>query len=449
VDRPDLVRTLKAVDLVLIVIGTVIGSGIFIVPATVLAQTGASVPIALGVWLAGGILSLLGALTYAELGAARPDAGGLYVYIRDAFGPLPAFLYGWTKFFVIASGSMATLAVAFAGYAGAFLPLSTLAAKLIAVAMIAVVVTINVLGTRRGADVQNWSTGLKAGAILVMSTVLLALGSGASGTPAAAPAVDPPSSLAAGIGLAMVGVLWAYEGWQYVTFSAGETADPQRTFPRAIVAGTAAVIGIYLLANVSYVVALGADGVAASERVAADAVRAAVSPAAAQVIAAVILVSMFSAANGIALTAPRLFYAMAKDGVFFARLADVHATYRTPAFAIVASGVWAALLAASGTFEQLLTYVVFAGWVFYALGALAVFWYRRYRSDLPRPFRVPGYPVTPILFVLSAAAIVGNTLVEQPGSALIGLGIVFLGVPAFLLWRRGRRPPGGPNAEPA
>lgn len=431
-------RTLGFTDLVLIVIGTVIGSGIFIVPATVLAQSGGAVGTSLLVWLVAGVLSLLGALTYGELGAANPDAGGLYVYIRDAFGPLPAFLYGWTTFFVISTGSVATLAVAFTGYLGQFFTVTPLMAKVIAVLLIAVLAAINVRGTRQGANVQNWSTGLKTLAIVGMSVALLARGHGFDGTIRIWPdSLD--GSVLSGVGLAMLGVLWAYEGWQYVTFSAGEARDPQRIFPRAIIAGTAVLIVIYLLANVAYIAALGPAGVQGSTRVAADAVTALFGSAAGRLIAAVILVSMFSAANGITLTAPRLFFSMARDGVFVRKLAEVHPRFRTPAFAIVAGSMWAALLAASGTFEQLLTYVVFSGWIFYGLGAMSIFVYRRRAPEMVRPFRVPGYPLTPFLFVLAAAAVVLNTIVTQPGRASLGLAVVLTGIPAYLLWRRRAR----------
>jgi APA family basic amino acid/polyamine antiporter len=428
-------RTLGLTDLVLIVIGTVIGSGIFIVPATVLARSDGTLGTALLVWLIAGILSLLGALTYGELGAANPDAGGLYVYIRDSFGPLPAFLYGWTTFFVIGSGSVATLAVAFTGYLGQFMTVTPLVAKVVAVLVIAVIAVVNVRGTREGSRVQNWSTAVKTVAILVMSVALLARGDGLSGDLRVWPDAITPSLLS-GVGLAMVGVLWAYEGWQYVTFSAGEARDPQRTFPRAIIAGTAVLIVIYLLANLAYVAAIGPAAVQTSERVAADSVTALFGPAAGKLIAAVILVSMFSAANGLTLTAPRMYYAMSRDGVFFGKLAEVHPKFRTPAFAIIAGSAWAALLAATGTFEQLLTYVVFSGWIFYGLGALSIFVYRRRAPDMPRPFRVPGYPLTPILFVAAAFAIVLNTLFTQPGRALVGLAVVLAGVPAYLVWKQ-------------
>jgi APA family basic amino acid/polyamine antiporter len=435
-ERPSssLARTLGLRDLVLIVVGTVIGSGIFLVPSTVLRQSGGDVTVALLVWVGAGILSLLGALTYAEMGAAKPDAGGLYVYIRDAFGPLPAFLYGWTAFFVIASGSVATLAVAFTSYLRQLVPVSPLGAKVVAVVVIAIIMAVNVRGVRQGADVQNVTTAIKAGAIVVMSILLLALGGGAPSPVAVTPPTE--GSLLSGVGLAMIGVLWAYEGWQYATFSAGETVNPQRTFPRAIVLGTVVLIAIYLLANVAYLAALGATGVMASTRVAADAVSAVLGPAAGKVIAAVILVSMFSAANGVTLTAPRLYFSMARDRLFFAKLAEVHPRFGTPALAIVASSAWAMLLAVTGTFEQLLTYVVFVGWIFYALGGLAIFAYRRRQPDMPRPFRAPGYPLTPVLFVGSAAAIVLNTIVSQPGRAVLGLAVVFVGMPGFYLWRR-------------
>jgi APA family basic amino acid/polyamine antiporter len=442
-------RTLSLKDLVFIVIGTVIGSGIFLVPGVVLTQSQGAVGLALLVWLVAGVLSLLGALTYGELGAMRPDAGGLYVYIRDAFGPLLAFLYGWMVFIVGGSGAVATLAVAFTNYAQQFVPLSPVAAKILAVAMIAVVMLINVRGTRQGATVQNWSTALKAGAILVMSVLLLAVGGGLGSTETRWwPETIDAGALAGGIGLAMIAVLWAYEGWHYVTFSAGEAINPQRTFPRGIVVGTAVVIGLYVLANVGYVAALGASGVMASNRVAAEAMANHFGGGAGKAIAAVILVSIFSAANGLTLTAPRLYYAMARDGVFFQRLADVSPRFGTPAVAIVASSVWGMFLAATGTFTQLLTYVVFMSWVFFGLAAMAIFAYRRREPNAPRPFRTPGYPVTPVLFIVSAFAIVLNTLVTQPQRGLIGLGGVALGVPIYYFWRSRRTVSGATGAAP-
>jgi APA family basic amino acid/polyamine antiporter len=429
-------RVLHLRDLILIVIGTVIGSGIFLVPGSVLRLAGGNAGPALLVWVIGGVLSLLGALAYGELGAMNPAAGGLYVYLRDAFGPLTAFLYGWTFFLVIATGSAATLAVASTSYLQQFVALGPIGQKVAAVSLLGIVAAINVSSTRRSADVQNWSTAIKVGALLIMSAGLLVARRGA-------PTADTPfwpasfaPSIVSGMGLGMIGVLWAYEGWQYVTFSAGEAVNPQRTFPRAIVLGTASLIGIYVLANAGYLAALGAEGVARSNRVAAEAVGASLGPGAAKLIAAAILVSIFSATNGLTITAPRVYYAMARDGLFFRKLAEVHPRFGTPALSIIAGTLWAMVLAASGTFEQLLTYVVFVGWIFYALGAACVFVLRRTRPGAARPFRVPGYPWTPLLFILAAAALVANTIATQPGRAAVGIAVVLLGLPVYFIWRR-------------
>ena len=439
-ESTDLRRSLGFTDLLLITMGTVIGSGIYLVPSIVLRQTGGQTSLAMSVWAIAGLLSLLGALTYAELGGMKPEAGGLYAYLRDSFGPLTAFLYGWASFVVIASGSIAALAVAFANYLTPLLPFTGVPGWVISLLTIAVVAFINVRGTRGSATVQNWTTGAKVGALSILSLLLILRGDGGAQAVGATVTEAPNASLAAGIGAAMIGVLWAYEGWQYVTFSAGEARDPQRTFPRAISIATLLLIVIYLLANVGYIRALGPIGAANSERVAADAIGAVVGPVAGAIVSALILVSIFSALNGLVLTTPRMFYAMARDGLFFQRLAAVHPTFGTPAFAIVTLTAWSAALAASGTFVQLLTYVVFVGWLFYALGAISVIIYRRRAPNAPRPYRVPGYPVTPLLFVLAAVTLVLNTIMTQPVRAAVGLGFVALGVPAYLAWRaRARR----------
>jgi APA family basic amino acid/polyamine antiporter len=234
----------------------------------------------------------------------------------------------------------------------------------------------------------------------------------------------------------MISVLWAYEGWQYATYTAGEVVNPQRTFPLGLLAGTILLLGLYLSANLAYVAALGVSGVAASTRVAASALGVVVSHGAARMVALAILVSIFSAANSIMLNSPRVYYAMAKDGLFFHSLSRVHSRFGTPALAIAVAGIWSALLAASGTFEQLLTYVVFIGWIFYALAAASIFVYRTRLSDAPRPYRVPGYPFTPIIFIGAAMALVVSTVATQPARAAIGLAIVLLGAPAYAFWRR-------------
>jgi basic amino acid/polyamine antiporter, APA family len=436
----ELARTLDQKDLVLVVIGTVIGSGIWLVPGAVLKSSSGDPGLALVVWLVGGIFSLLGALTFAELGAMYPDSGGSYTYVREAFGPLPAFLLGWTLFLAINTGSMATLAVAFATYAGEFAPLGTFARRLVAAAMIAVVAAVNIRGTRQAASVQNWSTGVKVGVILALAVSGLLLGTQGGATASRAFTVPVSGSVLSGAGVGLLGVLWAYEGWVNVTNSAGEARDPQRTFARGIVIGTAALVAIYLVANLGYLAALGPDQVAGTQRVAADAVRVLYGPFAAKLIGAAVLVSVFSATNGLALTSPRTYFAMARDGVFFSKLAEVHPRFGTPALAILASAVWAVFLTLTGTFEQLFTYVVFASWLFAGLAAAGVFVLRRRHPGAPRPFRVPGYPLTPALFVAAASIVVANTFVARPVQALAGLGIVLLGTPVYFFWKRARQP---------
>jgi basic amino acid/polyamine antiporter, APA family len=433
----QLERVLGPWDLVLMIIGTVIGSGIFLVPGTVIKSVGNSVPLAAMVWLAGGVLSLLGALTYGELSAMRPRAGGLYVYIRDCFGALPAFLFGWTFFLVISAGTVATLAVAFANYVGEFIPLSPWFAKGVSVLLILFVTVVNIRGTRQSANLTNVTTVFKVTIIVALGIILWTGGTH--------PLFDEETgnshsvSGLSGVGAALISVLWAYEGWQYVTFSAGETINPQRTFPLAFLVGTITLIAIYLLANAGYVAALGAAGVADSSRVAASALAVVVGSGASKLVGIVILVSMFSAANAIMLAAPRVYYAMAEDGLFFRSLARIHPTYGTPAFAIGVAGSWSALLAAIGSFEQLLTFVVFIGWIFYALAASSVFVYRRREPNALRIYRVPGYPLTPLIFIVAAAALVANTIATQPLRAGIGIGIVSVGVPAYVFWRRQAR----------
>ncbi len=436
--RPSggLPRVLTLNDMVLLVIGTVIGSGIFLVPRIVLRPVGNNVPLALSIWLAGGVLSLLGALTYGELSAMKPQAGGLYVYIRDCFGLFPAFLFGWTFFFVTGAGSIATLAVAFSAYLGQIVPVVPWMAKLISLLMIGVITVVNVRGTRQSADLQNIATAIKAGGIVLMASVLLWLGRGYHHGHISISSAMPIHSLLSGAGLALVSVLWAYEGWQYAAFSAGEAKNPQRNLPLAFLMGTGALIALFLFANLGYLAALGGSGVAASGRVAATAVAAVIGPSAAKVVALMILIAIGSAANSIVLTAPRVYYAMALDGVFFRKLSEIHPRFQTPAFAIIAGSVWAALLAVTGTFEQLLTYVVFIGWTFYALAAASIFVYRRRQPNAALPYRVPGYPWTPLIFIVTVAAFVTNTIVAEPRRAAIGMAVVLAGAPAYLVWRK-------------
>jgi basic amino acid/polyamine antiporter, APA family len=439
---PPLLRTLRLRDLFLLFIGSVIGSGIFLTPGLILRQLNGSVGFSLLVWIAGGTLSLLGALTYAELAATNPEAGGLYCFIRDGFGRIPAFLYGWCLFLVIASGSVAALARAFTEHLAEIIPLSALGKTVLSVAMIAVVTAVNVWGTRKSSNLQNWTTLIKVGIIVILSAILLSLGRHAGDIPAAFGTTQHGTTLLSSFGLAMISVLWAYEGWQFGTYSAGEVVNPQKAFPRAFLLGSLVLAGLYIVAVVAYLVALGPAGATASNTIASTSVGVVLGRRAEVIVALTILISTFSAANSVILTAPRVFYAMANDNLFFKKLAEVHPRFQTPASAIVALGVWSAVLACAGKFAELIGGVIFIGWIFYGLGAAAIFPIRRAGKDLAIPYRVPGYPWTPLLFVLAAAAIVGNAVyvaIHNPGQSMnlyIAIALFALGLPAYFFWRK-------------
>jgi len=436
----ELQRTISRNDVALLVVGSVIGSGIFLVPGGVLTQSGGSVGLAMLAWLFGGVLSLLGALTYGELGAMQPHAGGLYLYIRDAFGPLLAFLYGWVIFFCICAGTVATLAVASSTYLQAFIPMGDTGRKITSVIIVALIALLNIRGTRISVRALNVGTALKVGALAFIIVALPLLGSGWKQVGSLWPA-EINASVLSGVGLAMISVLWAYEGWSYVTFVAGEVKDPQKNLPSGLFIGTIALIVIYVLANIAYIAALGPDGVSKSNRVAAESMNALFGQKAATLIAIPIIISMISAAHSVILTMPRVYFAMARDGVFFQKLGEVHPRFGTPAFAVGAGAAVAAIYSLVGTFQQLLGYVVFVAWIFYAIAAACVIRFRTTRADWPRPFKVPGYPITPLIFILSAAAIVGNTIVQQPWKqTAIAFGIMGAGIPAFLLWKSRKRP---------
>jgi APA family basic amino acid/polyamine antiporter len=432
----SLPRVLGLWDIVSIVIGGVIGSGIFIVPAAIATQLPSPL-LFLAVWVVGGLLSLFGALAFAELAAMYPHAGGAYVYLREAYGSLVAFLFGWTIFLVVDSGSIATLAVAFSTrFLPFFVTLSPLASKLVAAGVIVVLVGVNYVGVRAGANVQNGLTIIKFAALVGVcgAVALFADGSAAHFV---APAPEAPSwSLAGSFGVALVAVFWAYKGWEGASYSSGETKDPERNLPWGLLLGTLAIVGIYLATNIAYLYVFPTSDIAASERIASDTMSLVIGPFGASLITLIILFSIAGAVNQILLTSPRVYFAMAKDGLFLHTMADVHPRFRTPHHAIFGMGIWALLLSLSGTFEQLFTYVVFGQWIFFGLTAGAVFVLRRKRPDLPRPYRALGYPLTPALFILAALLISLSTLVNETGNALAGLGIISLGLPAYLYWKR-------------
>ena len=436
----ELSRTLTAKDIAAIAVGTIIGSGIFLTPGNVLTSAGGSVGLAMGIWAVGGILTLLGALTYAELGCMRTGTGGLYLYIRDAFGPVAAFVYGWTLFVVIGSGSVATLAVATSNNMAALVPgITPWEKKAVSMAMLALLAFINIRGTRQSTTVLTMATMLKVLALVFLIVVLPIVGTGFSEVTMVWP-THWDGAVLTGALAGMISVLWAYEGWQYATFVGGEVKNPQREFPLGLVTGTIGCIVIYILANLGYIAGLGPTRLMGSTTVASDAVGASFGPMAAKLMAIPVLVSIFSGAHGIMLTSSRVFYAMARDGVFFKQLGEVHPKYGTPANSILAVTIWGAILAFSGQFTVLLTYVVFVGWLFYGLGGLCLIVFRRKEPNTPRPFKVPLYPVTPILFVASALVIVLHTVLTNPARGAIGLGGAFLGVPIYYLWQRSARP---------
>jgi basic amino acid/polyamine antiporter, APA family len=392
----------------------------------------------MSVWVVGGALSFFGAICFAELGAMFPEAGGMYVFLREAYGRLIAFLFGWTLFLVIDTGAIATLSMAFSSkYLPYFMPMSPVAIKVVALVFVVVLVAVNYAGVRYGAGLQNGLMFIKFGAILAVTGVvfLFAHGNTANFT---TPAVSNVASagLVGAFGLALVRSLWAYKGWEMTTFTAGELKNPGRNLPLGLFAGTLVVIALYLATNMAYLYVFPAAEIAGKSRVAADAIKLVIGPIGGSIIAVVILLSITGAANGNVLTAPRVIFAMAKDGLFFKQLASVHPAHKTPHIAILVTGAWAAVLSLSGTFEQLATYVIFGQWIFFGLTAGAVIVLRRKRPDLARPYRTPGYPITPIVFIGAALFISVNTLILQPINALAGLGIIVLGVPAYLYWRK-------------
>jgi APA family basic amino acid/polyamine antiporter len=391
----------------------------------------------IAVWAIGGGLTLLGALSLAELGAAMPHAGGIYTYIARAFGPLLGFLCGWMLFTVGTSGSIATLGAALPIYLGAFLPLTPASAKAVAIAAILVFTLINIVGVRSGALVQNVLTALKVGGLIGMILVIFFFPS--PGAPSSVPVPGGPAGLTA-IGVALVAVLWAYEGWHDVSFAAGEIHDPQRNFPRGLVTGTIAVVTLYLAANFAYLHVLSPTEIASSERVALTAIHKVAGDWGAKFLTAAIVCSILGAMNALVLAGPRAYYQMARDGLFFESMGGVHARFRTPVPALFLQAIWSCLLVLFiGGFSQLFTYVIFGGWIFYALAVASVVALRRSVPSMERPFRVPGYPWVPLVFVLAAAALVTNTLVESPRTSSIGLAFIALGIPLYFLTPASRR----------
>jgi basic amino acid/polyamine antiporter, APA family len=445
---PSLVRGLGAWDGTLITIGSVLGSAIFIAAADVVrAVPHAGLVILL--WALGGALTIAGALTYAELGAMFPKAGGQYHFLKEAYGPFWGFLFGWASFLIIMSGGLAALAAGFGEYLGSFLPFFSTEHVLFTVPLgrwrwaanggqlagalaLAFLTAINYFGVKQGAVFQNVITLLKVGSIVVLALAGLLVPARAH---ADLFAPLPEGDLLAALGVGMIAVFWSYDGWYGVTNVAGEMRDPGRNLPRSLLAGTMAVIVLYLVTNLVYLRALPVTALQETPRIGESAAAALFGPLGARLVSAAVVVSIFGCLSATILWAARIYLPMAEDRVFFRSLAHIHPRYRTPTNSIVAQGAWAMALTFSGTYNQLITYVIVAVFLFHAATGAAVIVLRRTRPDAPRPYRVWGYPVMPLVVVISALAFVANALVEKPVESGIGIALLALGIPAYLWWR--------------
>jgi APA family basic amino acid/polyamine antiporter len=432
-EGPDLPRKLSLFDSTSIVVGIVIGSGIFLAP-NIVAKSLPSAGLIVAAWIFAGLFTLLGALAFAELGAMMPATGGKYVYLREAYGPMVAFLCAWTFFLVIWSGTIAALAVAFSAHLSHFIPLTPLFAKVVAVALVVCLTTLNYRGVEQGVTVQNVLTVSKiAGLGILIGAVF------ASGEPSSLEwsfALDGFSWKH--LGMAIVACTFAYDGWVAISFVAGEVKEPKRNLPLSLFLGTAILITIYLLANIAYLRILSVEAIAATERVGIVVAERAMGPLGAGLIGAAILISIAGSANGSVLAPPRVYFAQARDGLFFSKFAEVHPRFQTPSFSILCQGAWSSVLALSGSFETLITYLIFAGWVFNALTVMGVMILRFKRPELARPYKMWGYPATPILFAAISLGFIINTVVAAPEPSLIGAGLILSGIPMYRYWRRRR-----------
>lgn len=448
---PSLQRVLGLWSAVSIVIGTVIGSGIFLVPSTMIAKVG-SVRTLFAVWVVAGLLSLFGALTYAELAAAMPEAGGEYVYLSAAYGPFWGFLYGWTQFWVAKSGSIATLAAGFYTYLTAFVPalgrpvvvtpyhigpggtrLEIHYGQLVAIGVILILAGVNYVGVRAGANVQVFVTAVKL--LLIGGIIAVGIFSGGGDFSHFNQDVASVGGMA-GFFAAMVGALWAYDGWNNVSMVSSEIRHPERNLPRALIFGTAAVIVTYLLVNVAYFYVLSPAQVAASDRVAADMMSHLYGRAAAGAVTIAVLISIFAALNGSILSGSRVPYAMARDGLFFRTSAAVHPRFRTPGHSIVLLCLWSCVVVLSGWYDDLYNFVIFGSWILYLMTAVSVFVLRRKQPGLPRPYHVAGYPAVPVLFSAVAVMLLASTFQTRPRESLMGLALMALGIPFYFRWKK-------------
>jgi len=454
---PSLSRRLGLFSAATVVVGSIIGSGIFLTPQRI--ATAVEVPgVMIGVWILTGLLTLAGALTNAEIASEIAEPGGQYVFFRVLYGDLTAFLYGWCTFIVYQTGSIAAIAVAFARYAGYFVdlphlspaleawhipligniaPLADIGVKLVAIGAIVAVAVVNYFGVQFGGFIQNVFTSLKVAALGAI--IVLGFAAGKGSVDHFFPLWGVPSSgdLLGAIGIAMVATLWSYDGWNSLTYLAGEVREPKKNIPRALVLGTVIVICIYVLANMAYLYVLPIGEIAGSRLVAADMMERVFAGYGGAVIAAAVMISTFGTVNGTSMTTARVYFAMARDRMFFRSMDRVHPKYHTPSRSLVVQAAWASILTLTGTYDQIFTYVVFAAWIFYALGAAGIFFMRKKRPAAAAEYRVPGYPVVPLLFVGVATWFVINTLIKQSADSLVGLLLLVAGLPFYYYWKKG------------
>jgi APA family basic amino acid/polyamine antiporter len=450
--RPTLVRGLSLLDSVLLLVSGIIGSSIFLTAKDIAGPLPQPMLFLL-VWVIGGVVSLFGCVAFAELGSMFPESGGQYVYLREAYGDLVAFLYGWMLFFVANGGSIAALSVASAAYTGQVFPvvsqehvvlslvgITITRAHLFGLLLIALLTYVNVVGLRWGALLQNLSTWTKFAAMASFVILAFAIGKGdwshfhAHGG-GLTMGLHPAQFLSA-FGVGLIAVYWAYDGWVYITWVAGEVKEPRRNVPLAMVLGVLVVGAIYVAMNVTYLYALPLGEIARHQTIAHAAAAALFSPRVAVWLSLLIAVSCFSAAATCTLSGARVYLAMAQDGVFFKRMAVIHPKWRTPAFSLIGQGIWAAVLTLSGGYDRLYTYVIFGMVMSYTLTVIGMFLLRWKRPEIPRPYRCAGYPWLPAIYVLIGAAWILNTIVKRPMEAFWSSVIVLIGVPLYLYWKR-------------
>jgi len=461
--QTSLLRALTLTDATALVVGTVIGTGVFLKTAVMTQQLGSPTLVLLA-WIAAGLLSLAGALAYAELGAMFPHAGGEYVYLGKAFGEAPAFLYGWMQFAVAGPGGIAGISIGFAIFLSALIPMQDAwvertfhllgqevnwqlgITQLVAVAAIVLFSVINCLGVALGGRVQAFLTGAKLLGIAVIVAGVFLLSPGASWSHLATVVDTPQWGGISAFGAAMMAALWAYNGWYLLPVCAGEVCNPQRNVPRALIVGMLTVLGTYLLANLAYFYALPLTEIATANStahpaalpVAAKTAQTFLGPSGAAFISFAFVISTLGALNGCIMGQARIPFAMARAGLFFRRLGEVSPKSKAPVWAIIAQSTWGCVLALSGTFDQITTYAIFALWLFFGVTVSAVFVLRRTMPDVQRPYKTLGYPVVPMLFIMVAIWLVINSIVTSPVESVIGLVLIALGLPVYFFFKRRR-----------